>query len=218
MNSSSFSSTLGSRAGIAAALSVLAASAAEAQVVVNNTVQSSTGSVAFLGWDPIAGSSFASYTGPFIIYGCSGMMSFAYTVGDTYQEVGLTQSVLALGSDVALETSWQSRVASQGSGWVGTVGSVGNLVESGDPFYLGFRFKTSDEAAYNYGFVHLTMDYPVNGSQVAATLHGFSWNETPGGSIAVSAIPEPTTVATWFGIAAFVAVAWWRRVSRCASA
>ena len=84
----------------------------------------------------------------------------------------------------------------------------GELVPAdGTSRYFAFQYQAS--GGPYYGWMQLTFSADAN----TGTLQQWAYNGVSGASLTAgqtSAIPEPTTVATLFGLAAF-GTAWWRR-------
>lgn len=121
-------------------------------------------------------------------------------------DVGLGNSVIGL--DWARERT---------STYVNTPSTAGNLTyddadfpgfgegafyDVSTPAYIGFRFSFSEVPQpqdFNYGWIQVT-------SVGATTLNIEAWayNDIPGEDIAAGVVPEPSTVALWFGAGGLV--------------
>lgn len=198
-------------AGVSSALAALASTAADAQVIVNNTEHTLQDFAVVFGWDPLADSSYANSSGggadPLIFYGCGGFMYYA-SGGDGvgYDTVQFGGSV-APGSNIADVDTWTSPVAA-GAGYIASAGEVGNTLPDGSDLFIAFRFRQTDETLYNHGFAHFIVNSPDDSFQTLATMKGFAWQSTLGEGLTVNAIPEASTVSL-LGVAGLFL--WWMR-------
>jgi hypothetical protein len=116
-----------------------------------------------------------------------------------------------------LTSAQQGPTVTYGTGFIGIdAGNQGWSV--GDTGFIGFKFTANSGADTHYGWAEITID--GTGSGGSGYIINEAWyNSTPGGAIAVGAIPEPTTAAAGLGALALGAAGLrrWRKQKQAAA-
>ena len=91
-------------------------------------------------------------------------------------------------------------------------GSLGTNFQVTGTEYLGVRFNNTSTQQSNYGWIQFSTTAPGGNP---ATILGYAYNNTLGGSILAGQVPEPgTTAMLGLGVLSFVATglrAWYQR-------
>ena len=120
-----------------------------------------------------------------VFYSGSGNISFihglngGYVIPDGSDTFATPASALALGAFIGSTDTFNSNVFGTNFQVTGTE-------------YLGIRFKNSLNQQVDYGWIQFSTTAP-NGNP--ATILGYAYNDTTGGSILAGQVPEPATTA-----------------------